>query len=185
MNYEQMGRACLIPGMQHMIDLMQRELDAMRAQLALAQNGGNALDAVREAKKKRKSPTGGWWANKTPEERSAEMARRYLKRKDRPPTGRPAQGGDHYGKVSAGQKGYWAKMTAEERKAEVARRTEVRNKKWAEEANLEKLHPRDPRSPKHGAWLKKMSRVMKASHKARANAVPAVKMQHLNGEAVA
>lgn len=211
MNYEQMGRACLIPGMQHMIDLMQRELDSMRAQLAQAQSGGSALDAVREAKargpyrprtpltaeqefKRKAKATSGWWAKLTPEERSAEMKRRYASRKDRPPTGRRRKdptgipggpGGDHYGKVSTGQALYWAKMTKEERKAEMQRRTEVRNKKWAEAANVEKLHPRDARSPKHAAWLKKMSKAMKASYKTRASAVPAVKTQHVNGEAVA
>lgn len=202
MNYQQMGIAAMIPGMQHMIDLMQRELDSMRAQLAQAQNSGSARgfmeerkrgpgrpkliegnfeadDAAKEFQRKSRASS-SFWARMSPEERSAEMRRRGARRKDR----RQGRGGDHYGKVSAGAKGYWAKMTKEERRAEVQRRAEVRNKKWAEDANVEKLHPRDPRSPKHEAWLKKMSRVMKASYKARASAVPAVKMAHVNGEAV-
>ena len=217
MNYEQMGIAAMIPGMQHMIDLMQRELDAMRAQLAQAQNGGSALDAVRKYKRgmplwveeefaRKSKATGGWWAKLTPEERSAEMKRRYASRKDRPPTGRRRKdptgipsgpGGDHYGKVSTGQASYWAKMTKEERKAEMQRRTEVRNKKWAEAANVEKLHPRDPRSPKHEAWLKKMSKSMKkswnkmtpAQQLQRQNAMRVSRglapKQHVNGEAAA
>lgn len=180
MNYEEAGIATLLAGMVRAHEVLGREIEDMRKRLQLAQEGGNALDAVREPKRS------GWWANMTPEQRSAEAKRRYRSRKDRPPTGRPAgRGGDHFGKVSAGQKGYWAKMTPEERSAEMRRRAEVRNQKWAEDANVEKLHPRDPRSPKHEAWLKKMSRVMKAHYRARASAVPAVKTQHLNGEAAA
>lgn len=204
MNYEEAGIATMLAGLVRAREILDKEIEAMQGKLQLAQNGGGALEAVREAKQrgpyrprapltverefKRKSrATSGWWANMTPEERSAEMKRRYASRKDRPPTGRPAgRGGDHYGKVSTGQAKYWAKMTPAERRAEMQRRAKVRQKKWAEAANVERLHPRDPRSPKHEAWLKTMSKAMKASHKKRrGDVVPAVKMQHVNGEAVA
>lgn len=198
MNYEEAGIATMLAGLVRAREILNQEIESMQGKLKLAQNGGSALDAVREHKRgayrprapltverefKRKSKaTSGWWANMTPEERSAEMKRRYQSRKDRPPTGRPSSAD----KVSAAQKGYWAKMTPEERQAEVRRRAEVRNRKWAEKASVEKLHPRDPRSPKHEAWVKKMSKAMKASHKKRrGDAVPAVKIQHVNGEAVA
>lgn len=32
-NFEQMGKAALIPGMQYMLDMMQKQLDDFRAQL--------------------------------------------------------------------------------------------------------------------------------------------------------
>ena len=177
------------PGMQHMIDMMQRELDSMREQLAQTRNGGNALEAVREYKRgpyrprmlltaaqefKRKSKAvSGWWMKMTPAERSAEMKRRYASRKDHPPTGRPARRGDN---LSTGQSAYWAKMTKEERRAEMQRRAEVRAKNWAKTADIAKLHPRDPRSPRHAEWRKTMSKAMKKSHAAKIQ-------QHVNGEA--
>lgn len=210
MNYEQMGIAAMIPGMQHMIDLMQRELDSMREQLAQAQNGGNARSFLNERKRgrppkliegsfrvdgesaaakefSRKSrASSSFWAKMSAEERSAEMRRRGMVRKDSRKAKLSADKAS-----SSSRKGYWASMSPEERKAEMRRRIEVRDKKWAEEAALEKLHPRDPRSPKHAAWIEKMRAANKAnwaklSPKERAVRVAATrKPQHVNGEAVA
>lgn len=197
MTYEAAGIAAMLPGMIHAHRLMGEEIEQLQARLAELQNGDRptrgrprnetmdeaanrlllgATEAQAEAERKfarRSRARSGWWTKLTPAERSAEMKRRYQSRKDRPPTGRPA-----------GNRGYWAKMTKEERQAEMRRRAEVRRKNWAKEANLEKLHPRDARSPRHEEWLKTMSKAMKASHKKRA-AAPAVKMQHVNGEATA
>ena len=77
-SYEQMGRAALLPGMTHMVELMQKHLDEFREQLAdLQQNG----DAKRGPGRPVGVPLGRpqlnrYWASMTPEERSAEMTRR-------------------------------------------------------------------------------------------------------------
>jgi hypothetical protein len=113
--FEAMGLAAMLPGMQHMITLMQRELDNMRAALARIQERQNGY-----------------------EETAEETAPR--------------------GKGSA-QAAYWARMTPEERSAEMTRRLMLRDKKSAAKtagADLDRLHPRDVRSPRHEAWVKKM-----------------------------
>lgn len=46
-NYTQMGMAALVPGMQHMIDLMQEQLDGIRAQLAALQLTGDASPSTK------------------------------------------------------------------------------------------------------------------------------------------
>jgi hypothetical protein len=83
--YAQMGMASLLPGMQYMVELMQKQLDEMRDHLAALQNGGApkrlgrppksavAADSVRAA---RRSGASGAWANLTAEQRSEEMKRR-------------------------------------------------------------------------------------------------------------
>lgn len=205
MNYEEAGIATMLAGLVRAREILDKEIEAMQGKLQLAQNGGNALDAVREHRgpyrpraplaaerefKRKSKATSDYWAKMSPEERSAVMKQRWADKKAK----ENGRGGDRYGKVSAGAKGYWAKMTPAERKAEMERRDAVRAKKWAEAANAEKLHPRDPRSPKHEAWLKKMSKVGKAAwnkmtpeqrlarqtsmHKGHAK-------KHVNGEAAA
>lgn len=74
--YAQMGMAALLPGMQHMLTLMQNQLDEMRARLGILQNGGGAARKKREphAREGRKRLRYGWPAD--PEERKREMARR-------------------------------------------------------------------------------------------------------------
>lgn len=84
--FAQMGMAALIPGMQHILDLMQEELDRMRYALADAQ-GKNVRGRPRKDESERSPNThaktalppkpgmkNGWPID--PEERSAEMKRR-------------------------------------------------------------------------------------------------------------
>jgi len=86
--YEEMGIAAMLPGMQHMITLMQRELDAMRATLARVQarkSGETPLEEETE-RKHRYNPSSGvaqrnYWARMTPEQRRAEMKRRGMVKK--------------------------------------------------------------------------------------------------------
>jgi hypothetical protein len=78
-SYAQMGVAALLPGMQHMLTLMQVQLDEMRARLGLLQNGGGAARKKRVRRLHRKAPSPnrtryGWPAD--PEDRRKEMARR-------------------------------------------------------------------------------------------------------------
>jgi hypothetical protein len=116
-NYESVGLAAMIPGMQHMITLMQRELDEIRATLARVQarQAGYEETADSPEKKGKGSHQAAYWARMTPEERSAEMRRR--------------------GMVRGKSKAKTNKLTG---------------------ADLNRLHPRDVRSPRHESWLKKM-----------------------------
>lgn len=171
MNYEEAGIATMLAGLVRAREVLDNEIQTLQARLGQTTNG----DAVREAKRRGAK---GFWTDKGPEERSAIMKARWAKWKGET---QKESGAD---KISTGQKSYWAKMTKEERRAEMQRRAGVRNKKWAEAENIGKLHPRDPRSPRHAEWLKTMSKAMKKSRKERA-AVPAAKMQHVNGEAAA
>jgi hypothetical protein len=66
-NYEKFGIAAMIPGMQHMIDLMQSELDKMRR--VISEDTDDVKDSYSAPQKK-------YWAKMTPEERSAEVIRR-------------------------------------------------------------------------------------------------------------
>jgi hypothetical protein len=78
--FAHMGMAAYLPGMQYMIELMQRELDGLRAQVALfqaAEAGGISRNSRRKSGKGQRS---GPWANMTAEERSAEMKRRMAVR---------------------------------------------------------------------------------------------------------
>lgn len=76
-NYAQMGMTALLPGMVHMLDMMQRQIDSFRAQL----NGGAQIEHKRERPRKNadiKLPSNrgrsGW--SDDPAERAAEMRRR-------------------------------------------------------------------------------------------------------------
>lgn len=140
--YEQMGRAALVPGMQHMIELMQAQLDEFRRAL------GQLQEPVRRG------------------------------------PGRPKV--DHVDPEvrSRGSASYWAKMTPEERSAEMRRRQQVaaglkpgRKMPPKAEAKPLKMHPRDPRHPGHGAWLKTMR---KAQKKAWDRLTPAQRTERQN-----
>jgi hypothetical protein len=86
---------------------------------------------------------------------------------------------------------YWGKMTPEERSAEVKRRqakwhTKLQaQRKPKAKANGAALHARDPRSPKHKAWLKKVATATRAGV-ARKLAKPVVKLVEpaVNGAAL-
>jgi len=123
--YAQMGLATLIPGMQRMMELMQRELDSMRAQLA-------ALQAPKPRKvttpgtvsRPRKVSTGarGWPAD--PLERSNEMKRRQrvaaAKRATHSSDPNHPNHAAWLKKVSNAAKSRWAKMSVRARKERLA-----------------------------------------------------------------
>ena len=77
--WEAMGIAAMIPGLQHAAEIIQRQLDALREQLAALQNG--AAPPIRRGRppKAKAAPAkrhgGGGWST-DPEERSREMIRR-------------------------------------------------------------------------------------------------------------
>lgn len=104
--YEQMGMAALLPGMQHMLDLMQAELAHMRA----------ALEARQEQVTERRSRSGLLSFRGVP--RGTEEYRRIdreNKRRRRPVAGR-------------GIKGYWEQFTPEERSRIMKARFQKRSK---------------------------------------------------------
>jgi len=124
--YAQMGLAALLPGMQRMIELMQHELDMMRAQLADMQGPpkkrmGRPPKAIAGAK----LPS-GWPAD--PEERKREMQRRIANRgklKQAAKATEPAIAQDpdrnkFRKKMSKISKRRWASMSVRERKQRVA-----------------------------------------------------------------
>ena len=146
--YVQMGMAALLPGMQHMLELMQAELDRMRQTLEQLQSG--------EVPEKKDGRGSTYWAKMTPIQRSIEMKKRYadrvakaeangkpgkkpiipsggwekfktqaarsreMKRRMKQPHGTIAE------KARKGVRDYWAKMTAEQRSAEMLRRRALR-----------------------------------------------------------
>ena len=112
--YAQMGMAALIPGMQFVLDRMQQELDALRAQLASAQNVG--LSPKRLGRLPGKRSKSAWTnTNMSAEDRSIEMKRRQA-------------------------------VARAKREGKVAE----------PEVDVQRLHPRDPRSPRREGWLKKL-----------------------------
>lgn len=141
MTYEEAGLASALIGLQRAYDMIGREIENVKERLAQARNGGNAREFVEE----RKRPVGRPAKNA---ERAADLER--------------------FARKSKSVKGYWANMSAEERSAEMARRIAVHQAKIAAKAvgdigvDVNKLHPRDPRSPRHEAWRKKMRKVNKA-----------------------
>lgn len=120
--YLQMGMAALLPGMQYMIERMQRELDSMRSQLAVLQAGhhGSVRDAIVEGKR-----ASGWSAD--PEERKRDMARRRAKGlglKNPKGLGHPRDpkhpGHDAWvAKLRKSQKKAWEAQTEAEKKARI------------------------------------------------------------------
>jgi hypothetical protein len=182
--YAIMGIAAVIPGFQRAIDLLTGQLDRMRAQLGALQSG-TAEPASKfkrsRPKKQAKDATevqrraSAYWAEMSPEERSAEMQRRLVVRKKKrkmSPEGREA--------IRNAQKKRWA---ATKKKPTV--------KMALKQEQLDKLHPRDARSPRHATWLKTMRNAQlkrwagmsKAERKATQAAMAAGRQQHVNGEA--
>lgn len=116
--YEAMGRAALLPGIQYAVEQMQRMLDDMREALAGLQNGHapkrvgrprkSETDLFELRKKNASANPRGYWAKMTPEERSAEMARRMAlgrKRKgEKEQAGKmPLKVGDEYTQAGVAQ----------------------------------------------------------------------------------
>lgn len=156
MTYEQAGIAAMLPGMIHSWTLQGQAIEEMKQRLAFLQNGHGEskklerpkMNISEEGMKARKRAVQGYWASMSDEERSAEMRKRFAKRKDRATP------------VRSGPGGYWDRMTPEERKAEMKRR--VAKQARMNGVTLKGMHPRDPAHPGHEAWLKKMSKVGKA-----------------------
>jgi hypothetical protein len=71
--YTQMGMAALLPGMVHILDIVQREVEGLREQLAGLQ-GRKKLGRPPKAPGEPKSQNRGWPDD--PEARSQEMRRR-------------------------------------------------------------------------------------------------------------
>ena len=130
--YAMSGMAAFLPGMQYMVELMQRQLDEFRLQLA-------AMQGVEEKPRSNGHNNYGW-AGMTAEERSAEMKRRQAKRK----------------KKRSG----WNGMTAEQRSVEMKRRKAMAAAKKAPPQTAPK-HPREADHPDHAKWLAKLRRVQK------------------------
>ena len=108
-NFTAAGIAAFLPGMQHMIDTMQRQLDHYRSMIRALENGGGPVAA-----KRRGRPPGA--ANKPKQLTAAPAAA---------PAAAKKRGGTSPQRI-AGIKSYWANMTAEERSAEMRRRTNRR-----------------------------------------------------------
>jgi hypothetical protein len=105
-SYEMMGIAATIPGLQHAAQVIQDELDSLRARLAALQAGEE------NPQRRRGRPRGtatdgeirsGWPAD--PEERKREMARRMAKRKQK----------NFRATMQEAARNVWAKMTPEQR----------------------------------------------------------------------
>jgi hypothetical protein len=134
--YAMSGMAAFLPGMQYMVELMQRQLDEFRLQLA-------SMQGMEELRSQSNGHAPHSWAGMTAEERSEEMQRRVAKRKKKHRTG-------------------WEGMTAEERKAEMKRRKGLAEQTEVA-AQAAPSHPRDKDHPGHAMWL---ARLRKAHRKA-------------------
>ena len=161
MDYQHMGMAALIPGMQFMLDRMQKELDDLR----------NVLAGLQQKQKETEEPP-------------KDLEDYLWKRK------------------SKTSKGYWAAMTSEQRSAEMRRRAKVAFTKKQSHADgaidVDQLHPRDARSPRHKKWRKNVRSAQRRrwdnmSQQERTAAIDRMlaaraitnqkKSQHINGRA--
>jgi hypothetical protein len=127
--YEQMGIAALIPGMQHMLTLMQAQLDEVRASLAALQDDPEDSGHSRI----RRKVMNHYWASMTAEQRSAEMRRRHAvgrKRKHLHP--RDPKHPEHEAwkaKMKEASHRSWGNLTAAQRKQRIAAALEGRKAK--------------------------------------------------------
>ena len=115
--YEQMGMAALLPGMTYAIELVQKQLDEMRAQLDGIVNGDVAEPKKQGRAKGSKmadAARSGWPDD--PEERRREMKRRIAKRAKNA----EAAGVNLRAKIAHGQKAAWASYTPAQRKRRIA-----------------------------------------------------------------
>ncbi len=111
LEYAQMGMAALLPGMVHMLELMQRQVDDFRERLTALQG----QDATEKGKRKVGRPVGargrsGW--PEDPEERALEMKRRMAKWKTKQPQKESA--------LSKQRKKDWAALSPAKRKKRLA-----------------------------------------------------------------
>ena len=122
--YEQMGLAALLPGMQHMIDCMQAELDRMRSELASMQNGAEPAKRKYTPRAPALAKTASGWPT-DPEERKREMARRVAKRRKSTPIETTRD------KMVAAGKRSWEQLSPYKRKQKIAKMLESRRRNKA------------------------------------------------------
>jgi hypothetical protein len=74
-NYAKMGVAALLPGMVHMLERMQAEIDSMRAFLGVVDEH-TTIAPMPKRSRPHSNAVKSYWAQMTPEERQIEMKRR-------------------------------------------------------------------------------------------------------------
>lgn len=134
--YARIGLAAMLPGMQHMIELMQAELDRMRRMLTGLQETPAKKKMGRPRKVKSSEPEvfrSGWPAD--PEERKLEMRRRVAKR------GQKAKAEAKSAKLSKLARERWNNMSAREKKAKLKKMTAARYGKKAKAKKARKVAP--------------------------------------------
>ena len=121
-----LGMAALLPGMQHMLTLMQESLDQMRAALNVTQNGAASNPAPERGRPAgSKNRRYGW--SDDPEERKAEMARRMAGTPKKPAVKlhpRDAAHPEHAAwvrKMRKANKKMWAALTPKQRTERAAK----------------------------------------------------------------
>jgi hypothetical protein len=137
-DYSVFGIAALLPGMQHMVDLMQEQLDQFREQLEAAQTSKKRIGRPPGSVNKAQGPA-SFWAKMTPEQRRIEGQRRRAVAMGEAPSqdhdpyrtkakrkGHP-RNPEHPGheawlaKLRAAQKKAWAGMSKVQQRAQKAR----------------------------------------------------------------
>lgn len=144
--YAQMGRAALLPGMMHVLELMQHAIDELRAELEGASVEPRRVDTATKRGRPSKGveaikgrASSGWPDD--PQERKKEMARRMAKR-GKPTNGAPAvptvalklhpRDAGHPGheewlkKMRAASKKRWKNMSEAARQAAIERMASAR-----------------------------------------------------------
>jgi len=137
--FTQMGIAAMLPGMRHMVTLMQRQIAELESLLESAQNGtmpkrGRPPKTQNpEEFAKRSSGNSDYWAKLTPAERSKEIRRRQeVSAGKRKPKGKPKakmhprdpRHPEHEAwrkKLRSTVKKSWGNLTPDEHKARVAK----------------------------------------------------------------
>jgi len=131
-NYERMGIAAMLPGMVHAVEIMQTQINAMRERLALLESG-----APRRGGRPRTRPAqaddtdargvplkSDYWRSMTPEQRSAEMRRRFAKRASSKATHpRDPEHPDHEAwarKTKRSNRKFWDSLSPRQRKQKIA-----------------------------------------------------------------
>lgn len=139
--FESMGRAAMLPGMTYMLELMQAQIDELRAEMnelhTIAPHGGERIGAGRPKKiaaalgeqisvRSGKPITHPYWSKLTPEQRSAEMTKRQAAALAKKAKANHPRHPDHpkhaewVEKMRAVNKAKWAGMSPKERKARQA-----------------------------------------------------------------
>ena len=130
-----LGMAALLPGMQHMVTLMQEQTDQLRAELAAAMNINEHPETPLVAPRRGRPPgvkeaeprRSGWPDD--PEERKAEMARRKAvgaSKKATHPRDPRHPGHDAWlKKLRAAQKKRWDGLTPAQQKAQLRKMTKA------------------------------------------------------------